>query len=119
MNNYNLEIHKQCGLYSLPEEWVGHVAVTRGEEVSGVRGTVFSGYLYSPERSEPIFTIYAFTGEDRNQLAAADGRFVLSEKGDVTYAAAFGTDRRAKALSEEDLKAMFNYIHVDWNSGET
>ena len=103
----------------LPEEWVGHVAVTRGEEVSGVRGTVFSGYLYSPERSEPIFTIYAFTGEDRNQLAAADGRFVLSEKGDVTYAAAFGTDRRAKALSEEDLKAMFNYIHVDWNSGET
>ena len=103
----------------LPEEWVGHVAVTRGEEVSGVRGTVFSGYLYSPEHSEPIFTIYAFTGEDRNQLAAADGRFVLSKKGDVTYAASFGTDRRAKGLTEEDLKAMFNYIHIDWNSGET
>ncbi len=84
-----------------------------------MRGTAFSGYHYSPELAEPIFTVYAFTGEDRDQLAAADGRFVLSKKGDVTYAASFGTDRRAKALSEEDLKAMFNYIHVDWNSGET
>ena len=103
----------------LPEEWAGHLTVARGDEVSGVRGTAFSGYLYSPEHSEPIFTIYAFTGEDRNQLAAADGRFVLSKKGDVTYAASFGTDRRAKGLTEEDLKAMFNYIHIDWNSGET
>ena len=103
----------------LPEEWVGHLTVTRGDEVSGVRGQVFSGFFYDPEKAEPIFTIYAFTGEDRAQLAAADGRFVLSEKGDVTYAAALGTDRRARSLTEEDLKAMFNYIHVDWNSGET
>ena len=40
------------------------------------------------------------------------------EKGDVTYSALLGTDQRARALGEETLKAMFNYIHVDWNSGE-
>ena len=117
----HVQLRKFCldALLKLPEEWAGHLTVARGDEVSGVRGTAFSGYLYSPELAEPIFTIYAFTGEDRDQLAAADGRFVLSKKGDVTYAASFGTDRRAKGLTEEDLKAMFNYIHIDWNSGET
>ena len=102
----------------LPEEWVGHVTISRSAEVSGVRGLTFSGYRYAAATAEPIFTIYAFSGEDRNQLAAADGRFILSEKGDVTYSALLGTDQRARALGEEKLKAMFNYIHVDWNSGE-
>lgn len=103
----------------IPEEWVGHLAITRGEEVSGVRGLQFSGYRSLMQQAEPIFTIYAFSGEDRNQLAAADGRFILSEKGDVTYAAQIGTSAYAADLDEETLKRMFNYIHVDWNSGET
>ena len=103
----------------LPEEWVGHLTISRGDEIAGVRGLVFSTYDTSAAQAEPVFTIYAFSGEDRNQLAAEDGRFLLSEKGDVTYAAALGTGGDAAQLSEEALKGMFNYIHVDWNSGET
>lgn len=129
---YNLDLHggetvKQTTYHNfsagwyvrLPDEWDGHISIARGDEVSGVRGLCFSGYTGSPAQAEEIFTIYAFSGEDRNRLAAEDGRFILSEKGDVTYAARLGTSRYARGLTEESLKGMFNYIHVDWNSGET
>ncbi len=102
----------------LPEEWNGEITISRSGEVSGVRGYTFSkwnGYFEAPDE---IFTVYAFSGEDRNVVAAADGRFILGEKGDVTYAASRGTHQWALALSEEDLVQMFHFIHVDWNSGE-
>ena len=51
-------------------------------------------------------------------MAAADGRFPLSERGDVTYAASLGTSPWAAELSQADLQEMFRFIQIDWNSGE-
>ncbi len=102
----------------LPERWRGRLTVSRGEEVSGVRGYVFSRWSGPDEPPEPIFTVYAFAGDDRNELSAGDGRFPLGEKGDVTYAASLGSSEEARALSREELTAMFHFIQVDWNNGE-
>lgn len=102
----------------LPEEWSGELTITRSSEVSGVRGYVFSKWEGNQAPPEPIFTIYAFSGDDRNTVAAENGRFVLGEKGDVTYAAELGTCQWARELSEEDLIQMFRFIHIAWNSGE-
>lgn len=103
----------------LPDAWNEQIAISRSEETSGVRGLVFSQWDGQTREAEPIFTIYAFSGEDRNTTATQDGRFILSEKGDVTYAAQFGSSAWAKSLDEQTLKQMFNYIRIDWNSGET
>ncbi len=102
----------------LPDEWENQITISRSEEVSGVRGFVFSRWK-GTEPAEPIFTVYAFSGDDRNQLATMDGRFILSEKGEITYAAELGSCAWARELTQQHLKQMFNYIHVDWNSGET
>jgi hypothetical protein len=102
----------------LPDEWRGNLTVSRGETVSGVQGYVFSRWYGAYRDPEEIFTLYAFTGDDRSTLASADGRFVLGEKGDVTYAAKFGTGAWAQALTEEELTQCFQYIRVDWNTGE-
>lgn len=96
----------------LPDAWGSTLNVTRGEETGGARGYVFSG------GGEPIVTIYAFTGDERNQLAASDGRFIIAEKGGVTYAAQPGSDPLAADMTQDVLKKMFNFIHIDWNSGE-
>jgi len=81
------------------------------------------GYAFSQwedgRRTELIFTIYAFSGENRNESASADGRFILAEKGDITYAAKLGTGKWAEELSADRLRDMFHFIHIDWNSGET
>ena len=83
-----------------------------------MRGCEFSQWK-NGRRADLIFTIYAFSGEDRNEAASADGRFPLAEKGDITYAAKLGTGKWADALSEDRLREMFHFIHIDWNSGET
>lgn len=102
----------------LPEEWDGRLTISRSDEVSGVRGYVFSQWDDGTRTAEPIVTIYAFSGEDRNQTAASDGRMVLAEKGDVTYAALLGSSTLARQLNQERLRQLFNFIHIDWNSGE-
>ena len=83
-----------------------------------MRGYVFSQWDDGTRTAEPIVTIYAFSGEDRNQTAASDGRMVLAEKGDVTYAALLGSSTLARQLNQERLRQLFNFIHIDWNSGE-
>ena len=102
----------------LPDSWKNQFCITRGAETDGVRGYEFSQWE-NGRRTDLIFTIYAFSGEDRNASASADGRFILAEKGDMTYAAKLGTGKWADELSEDRLKEMFRFIHIDWNSGET
>ena len=104
---------------TLPDTWKEKIVISRSAEVSGVRGFVFSQWDSATKKATPIFTVYAFSGDDRGATASSDGRFILAEKGDVTYAAELGTSKWTKALSQEKLKAMFNFIHIDWNSGET
>ena len=102
----------------LSQDWRDHLTVSRENTVSGVSGYTFSKWNGYDSQPEEIFTIYAFTGDDRMTLAQSDGRFLLAEKGDTAYSAAFGTCDWAKALTKEDLTAMFRFIYLDWNSGE-
>lgn len=128
---YNLDLHGQASpklltyhsfsdgwFVVIPDAWRTQLCISRSAEVAGVRGYEFS-HWQDGQTPEPIFTIYAFSGEDRAQTASADGRFVLAEKADVTYAAKLGTCVWANALSQDDLRDMFRFIHIDWNSGET
>ena len=102
----------------LPDRWQNQFCITRGAEADGVHGYAFSQWE-DGRRTELIFTIYAFSGENRNESASADGRFILAEKGDITYAAKLGTGKWAEELSADRLRDMFHFIHIDWNSGET
>lgn len=94
------------------------LTICRSGEVSGVSGYSFQKWNGREQDPEEIFTIYAFTGEDRGELAAADGRFLLAEKSDTAYAASLGECDWAKSLTQEDLIGMFHFIFEDWNSGE-
>lgn len=102
----------------IPEPWLDSIAIQRSDEVSGVRGYSFCERI-GQKQAVPIFTLYAFSGEDRTTLAQSDGRVLISEKGDISYSASIGDSRFAAELDTEALKKMFNYIHVEWNSGET
>ncbi len=102
----------------LPDAWKGHLIVTRGNEASGVLGYVFSHWENNEEAPEELFTIYEFSGIDRNTLAEADGRFSLGERGDITYAAHLAETGWAASVTKTDLADWFRFIYVDWNTGE-
>ena len=93
--------------------------MSRSEEVAGVYGYTFSKWNGYDQEPEEIVTIYGFSGDDRLELAQQENRFLLAEKGEIAYAASLGTCDWAQALTHEDLTAMFHFIYLDWNSGET
>ena len=103
----------------LPEQWRDRVSVSRNTSVPGVTAYCISKWLGYDRKPQEIFTIYAFTGEDRLQRSDSDGRFLLTEKGETAYAASFGTCDWAQNITREELTAMFHFIYLDWNSGET
>ena len=103
----------------LPEQWYDQLSVTKGKEVAGILGTVFSKWNGYGHATEEIMTIYGFTGDDRMTLAEADGRVLLAEKGEVAYSVALGTCLFARDLTINDIQSMFRFIYQDWNSGET
>lgn len=103
---------------TLPNEWRDGLTISRSAEVSGVRGYVFSQWYGDGREPEELFTIYSFNGEGRDVLTVEDGRFLLKGKGDVSYAASLGPAAASAGLTQEDLKEMFDFIWVDWNTGE-
>lgn len=104
---------------TIPGSWHGNLTVSRSEEeVAGVRGLVFSRWKGRETAPEEIFTLYAFTGKDREALASTDGRFPVAQKGETVYAARLGTGTWAQEQSDQTISEMFHFIQVNWNSGD-
>ena len=103
----------------LPAQWRDRLSVSRNTDIPGVTAYSVSKWLGYDRSPQEIFTIYAFTGENRLRRAESDGRFLLAEKGETAYAASFGTCDWAQNITQEELNAMFHFIYLDWNSGET
>ncbi len=103
----------------LEEDWIETLTVSRGREVGETLGYVFTGGPGPRDGSQVIFTIYAFTGDDRESLAIADGRFVLARTDEVIYAAAMGSGTLARQLDQQTMISYFNFIREDWKTGET
>ncbi|MEA4965057.1 MAG: hypothetical protein VB055_04420 [Oscillospiraceae bacterium] len=107
-----------AGFYvALDEKWEGSVTIARSD-VDGGTAYTFSKWKGYGQEEEELFSLYLFSGDDRETLAQADGRFLLAEKNEVSYAASLGSGGLADGLTEELLKERFDFIHVDWNSGE-
>ena len=104
---------------TLPEHWRDQITVSRRTLQDGISAVTISQWLGYDEDPAEIVTIYAITGEKRSVLTSEDGRSLLAEKGEVSYAASLGTSKWADELTQEELNAMFHFIYMDWNSGET
>ena len=103
---------------ALPEAWQDRISVLPGGDGSGAASYVF-GLWNEDGNMERLFTIYAFSGEDRETRAADPLNFELGRKNDVIYCAALGTGAEAATLTAEDVTALFHFIQIAWKTGET
>ncbi len=98
---------------SVPEEWAEKLTVSRITALESSQ--VFSfGFLENGETTT-LFTIAALSGENRQKTLEENGWEKLTEKGDVLYACRLGDG----GVTIEELRTMFDFIRVDWNTGET
>ena len=104
---------------TLPEKLGVRFIVWRGDTVSGARGLDFFSERENGTPGDLLFTIYAFSGDNRSLLAEEDGRFPLAEKNEVIYCALLGETAENFEITRESLSSAFHFIQVNWNSGET
>lgn len=74
-----------------------------------------------PQEGEPVklMTVYGFTGQQREEQAVAENRFVLYRTDSTVYAAHLEVASASYGMSQESLKNSFHLIIQDWNTGET
>lgn len=84
-------------------------------------GGGYEFYLWdiSGSEAEKIFTVYAFSGTDRDEKAAADNHFVLLRTESTVYAAHMEVASGTINITQDDLMNGFHLISQDWKTGET
>ena len=93
----------------LPEAWCQNLSVTRSHTDKGLAGTEF--ILSGEDGSRrTLLKLYAFSGEKGPSLSTEDGRFLITQRGDVCYSALLPED---SGLDPDELRARFNFISVD------
>lgn len=93
----------------LPEAWCQNLCVTKRRSEGGLPGTELF-LLDRTGKRTPLVTIYAFTGEQARQRSEEEGRFLLTQRGDVCYAALLDP---AGGLDADQLRARFSFISID------
>ena len=93
----------------LPEAWCQNLCVTKRRSEGGLPGTELF-LLDRTGKRTPLVTIYALTGEQARQRSEEEGRFLLTQRGDVCYAALLDP---AGGLDADQLRARFSFISID------
>ena len=97
----------------LDNDWANRVAVEQ-------KGSNFAFFIWSEDYREAVavFTIYAFTGNDRDIQAGIENRFTLNRGEQVAYSAKLETGSALYGIRQEYLIDNFHLIRSDWKYGE-
>lgn len=81
----------------------------------------FSFYVWDKDftKNEKILTIYVLTGNDREEQAQQDNRFVLHQTETTVYCASNEIVSANYSMTRDDIINAFYLIHQDWKTGET
>ena len=99
----------------LPLKWRGKISA---ERMTQDRGVMFYGTDRNGEKIL-LFSVYVLMGESRYVKATYSGRFQLTEKQNIIYAASVKKDSYSGIdITEESLREMFRWRETEWSSGE-
>ena len=84
-------------------------------------GNKYEFYLWNKSytATEKIMTVYALTGQGKEEQATADSRFILHKTESVLYAAQLENVAQRYDLTKEKVVYSFRLIQQDWKTGET
>lgn len=84
-------------------------------------GNQYEFFLWDEEykTTQKLMTLYALTGQTRDEQGLADGRFVLHKTDSVVYAAYLEECAQDYGLTQESVVYSFRLIQQDWKTGET
>lgn len=86
-----------------------------------VVGSLYEFYLWDTEykSAQKLMSIYAFSGQNKETQATAEGRFVLYRTESTVYAASLEEAAESYGITHDSLIYSFRLIQQDWKTGET
>ena len=96
-------------LLNLDASTVERLAVARNNS-----GYTFYLWDESGTSAAPIFSIYSFTGKDREKLAAEQNRFPIYIGDNVIYSGKLEVGSGVNGITQEGLTESFRLIGTDW-----
>ena len=98
----------------LGDVWASRVSVTSS-------GNQYEFYLWDEEYGDAskIMTIYALTGQNREEQGSAEERFILYRTDSTVFAATLHEAAQQLELSRDSVIYSFRMIQQDWKTGET
>lgn len=82
-------------------------------------GYVFGVWNEAGTEMQRLMTVFALTGQKREEQATIDNRFVLLRTESTVYAANLDVASATYGISKEQMVKSFHLILQDWNTGET
>ena len=97
----------------LDPKWARRISVRQ-------EANAYEFYLWDDAygQNEKIFTVFALKGQDREEQAVLDNRFVVYKSESVIYGARLEVASGALPISQDDLINSFRLIRQDWKTGE-
>lgn len=97
----------------LEEAWISALRISRDQ-------SSVAFHLEDPEsgQTEKIFSVYILTGQNREEKAVLENRFMLHKGENTIYAARLEVASGALSITQEDLISSFRLITQAWKSGE-
>ncbi len=83
------------------------------------RGNSYEFSVVDGANETKVLTIYALTGQQREEMALRDNRFVLYRTESTVYAAHLEVASADYNMTMESLVQQFHLIQKDWNNGGT
>lgn len=104
----------------LDGDWASRVSVV--QEKQAWEEEQYDFYVWpdtSSQKTDKLLTVYVLTGEDREEAAVQNNRFVLCKTENAIYAAKLEGASTSYGISQESVINSFSMIHMDWKTGET
>lgn len=121
IDSYGREMDKLYTFHNFSEGWYVELdSILATNATVDQRNNSFCFYEWDAlyDMFNPVYTIYAFTGSDRDEKAMEGGRFPLYRTEAVAYAAKLEDAAGNYGITEESLKNSFRLIRPSWRAGE-
>lgn len=117
-----VEVDKLHTFHNFEAGWYMHL---NGELTSRLTvrrsGSEYEFYLWDEayKTTQKMMSIHTFTAQNREEQAAADGRFVLLRTESTIYAASLTEAASEIGITKDNVIYSFRMIQQDWKTGET
>ncbi len=113
--------HKMCTYHNFVGGWYLHLQDAWASRITVAQsGSEYAFYLWDSDNThaQKVFSIYALTGQNREEQAVRDNRFVIYRGEATVYAAHLEVESGILDITQKDLIQAFHLIRQDWKTGE-